>query len=255
MRNIVFGFLCASLLLLSGSAAVAQEKTPTVYTFVAEWNIPRDQWGAYVDFNEKTLRPVLERLSGDGTLIGWGNFATVVHSVEGPTHGSWFTANSVAAIEKARLELIKVATSPITAKAAHWDFLLRSDTYGARSTAPSSGYLYVNTVRLRPGKSQDWEDLWNKYSKPTFEQLMSDGTLLAYSVDLEDVHTDNPYNRFVVTVSSNADAEDKMNAAFEAVGAKRSAEESRAIGDAFTAATDREAHRDYFAQVISYWHK
>ena len=255
MKNTAFGLLCASLLLLPGSAAVAQDQAPTIHTFVAEWNIPRDQWGAYLDFNEKSIRPVLERLSSDGTLIGWGNFATVVHSAGGPTHGTWFTANSVAEIEKARLELIQVAGSPVTATAPHWDFLLRSDMYGARSAGPTSGYLYVNTVRLRPGKVQDWEDLWNKYSKPIFEQLVSDGTLLAYLVDVEDVHTDNPYNRYVVTVSPSADAEDKMNAAFEAAAAQRSEEERRAIGDAFTAATDREAHRDYFAQVISYWHK
>ena len=71
-------------------------------------------------------------------------------------------------------------------------------------------------------------------------------------MDAEYVHTADPAWRHVVYVAPSADAIDKLNAAFQAASQKRSAEERRAIGDAFTSILVPGVHTDYFARVVSY---
>ena len=94
---------------LSVGAAAAAQTAPAAepYTYVAEWQIPRALWAAFPQEFEKNSRPILEKLSADGTLIGWGAYETIVHTPEGYSHGAWWTATSYAAMEKARLMLLQ----------------------------------------------------------------------------------------------------------------------------------------------------
>ena len=60
-------------LLLTAASAVAQQPPAgkTSYTFVAEWQIARMQWGGFESDFDKNTRPVLEKLAANGTLTGW----------------------------------------------------------------------------------------------------------------------------------------------------------------------------------------
>ena len=256
MRRFTIGsmFYAIGLLLVPGLGA--QEEQPTVYTFVAEWAVPRDQWSAYEGAASTTMRPILEKLAADGTLVGWGTYATVVHEQNGNSHGIWFTATSIAAIERARGSLLQGSSGmTMLANAGHWDFLMSSDLYGGGSATASGAYLHVSSVMVQPGKGNDWEELWKKYNRPVYDGLIKDGSLLAYSIDTQDIHTMNPRYRFIVTVTPSAEGEDKVGAAFDAAGQKRSEMERDAIFKAFTEVQDRDQHRDYFARVTAYWHK
>ena len=94
--------------------------------------------------------------------------------------------------------------------------------------------------------------LYDKYTKPVLEQLYADGAVTAYGVDAEVVHTGDPGLRFFWQVLPDADALDKVEAAYAAARAKRSPEERRSIGMAFAELTDPTAHRDSQANVIYY---
>ena len=105
---------------------------------------------------------------------------------------------------------------------------------------------------MLPGKAQDYMALYDKYTKPVLEQLYKDGALTAYGVDAELAHTGDPAFRFFWQMLPDADALDKVQAAWAAARAKRTPEERRAIGQAFAELTDGSAHRDSQASVIAY---
>jgi len=240
--------------LLVPLVATAQQPEPPVYTFVALWNVPRAQWAEFTAFWEKNARPVLDRLQADGTIIGYGSFASVVHTEEGYTHGNFWETTSLAAVERALGELLKLPPNPASLGARHRDRLFRSLIYRARA-ASGSGYVWVSATQVKPGKGREARELWEKYSKPTYDELLANGTISLYKLEVEHVHTESPGWRGVVYVAPSADAVDKVRAAFLALEQKRSSEENRAIGDAFAEVTVAGAHWDFFARVTNYAHK
>ena len=110
-------------------------------------------------------------------------------------------------------------------------------------------------MQVERGKGDRWRELWEKYTKPTYDELLTNGTILTYVVAVQQVHTDNPGWRYVWYVAPSADAVDKVRAAFVALGKKRTAEENRGIAAAFDEVTVAGAHWDYFARVLNYAHK
>ena len=129
--------LAALAAVLSAAAPAAAQTAPATepYTFVAQWNVPRAQWAAYVADFDKNTKPVLEKHAAAGTLISWGAFESIVHEPDGYTHGVWWTSTSYAGIEKARLELVKTAASSASLAAAtgHRDYYLRSIVGGGKA--------------------------------------------------------------------------------------------------------------------------
>jgi hypothetical protein len=241
-------FLTLVSVLLFALPAMAQEAP--VYTYVAHWNVPRAQWAEFIEFGEENALPVLERMLADGTIVAWGNFATEVHVQDGRTHVLWWSASSIAGIEQTLDELRKLPENPAAAKAQHSDSLLRSPIHRGRATGPTSGYLWGTSVKVRPGKGREWYELWEKYFKPTYDELLDNGTILMYQMEIEVVHTEDPRWRYIVYVAPNAEALDKVNAAFVAVFQK-----NPTLGAALGEVAVRSAHRDFFARVLNYAHK
>jgi hypothetical protein len=257
LRSSLLG-LAALAAVLSAAAPVAAQTAPAAepYTYVAEWNIPRAQWGTFVtDFDTHT-KPVLEKLAAAGILTSWGAFESIVHTPDGNTHGVWWTATSYAGIEKARIELVKAASgaTSLTSATAHRDYYLRSIVGGGKP-ASGEGYLSVASYLVKAGKAQEWKQLWEKNSKPLFDELVAKGALLGYSIDVEDVHTDSPMYRHVVTLSPSAEADDQFVAAFDAASEKLTPEERKTRGLMMDAVLEPGAHRDSYSRVLRFWRK
>ncbi len=250
--NWLLGVLC--LPLVAAFVARAQQPEPLVYTYVALWGVPRAQWDEFTAFGERSIRPVLERRLADGTITSWGNFATVVHEVDGFTHGIWWQASSIATIERVREELIKLPPSPAITGARHRDHLFRSLIHRSHA-ASGSGYLRVIARRVESGKGQEWRELWEKYDKPTYDELLANGTISFYEVQLEHIRTEDPRLRYTVYITPTADALDKVVAAFLALEQKHSPEERRAVDAAFREVIAAGTRRDYFARIVSYAQK
>jgi hypothetical protein len=69
-------------------AAISQmEATPIVYTFVSQFQVPRANWAAYSEDTEKSLIPIAEKLTADGSIVSWSTFEQVVNTPDGYTHG------------------------------------------------------------------------------------------------------------------------------------------------------------------------
>ena len=114
------------------------------------------------------------------------------------------------------------------------------------------GYLRVGSLAVQPGKGAQWRELWDKYTKPVYEELVANGTLSSYAVQVEQVATMDTATRFVVNIAPNAEAMDKANAAFVAANQKRSQEERDAIGAAFAQVIVPGSARGYMARIHSY---
>jgi hypothetical protein len=258
LKSSLFGLAALAAVLSVGAPAGAQTApaAPEPYTFVAQWQVPRAQWGTFVTDFDKNTRPVLEKLAAAGTLISWGAFESIVHSAEGHSHGVWWTGPSYAAIEKARRELVasSSASASLANATGHRDFLLRSIAYASKS-ASGEGYLNVSQYLVKAGKAREWKELWEKNSKPVYDDLLAKGALLAYSIDVEDVHTDSPMWRMIVTLSPSAEADDQFVAAMDAATAKLTPQERTTRTLMMEALLEPGSHRDMYARVIRHWPK
>jgi hypothetical protein len=251
----LLGLIAVAALAQPAVAQAPQASAPDPYTYVAEWTIARDQWQGYSEWGMKNHKPIFERLAADGTLLDWGMYETYIHTEGGNTHGMWWTAANFAGIEKTRQELLKAPFHPAAAAGAHRDYLLRARIQGHHSGTVSGGFLYVNMQELRPGQGADWLEFWEKNTKPVFDDQVAKGALVSYVVHYEDVHTASNALRYIVTVSNSPAAEDQIEAAMTAAGAKRSEAEQEAMGRLMRDMTVPEGHRDYMARITAAWFK
>jgi hypothetical protein len=240
---------------MCATPVLAQAKAPDTLTYVAEWTIPRDQWAGYAEWTAKNHKPILERLAAEGTLVDWGIYETYVHEETSNTHGAWWSATSYANIEKARTALMKAGFHPAAMTGTHHDYLMRSSTGGTHAGATAGGFLSVNRQEIRPGQGKDWKEMWEKYRKPVLDELVAQGALASYAIQVEDVHTASNAYRYLVTVSTSPEAEDQIDAAWSAAGDKLSEAEQAALGRVNRELTVPESHRDYLAKITAAWFK
>jgi hypothetical protein len=218
---------------------------PAVYTYVGQWAVPREQWRDYAKVNADE-RDTLDKLVADGTLIGYGDFADLLHQEGQPTHGSWFTATSRAGLLKALEAMYKLpqVTFPVLASSKHWDFLMVSRMYGLKSGKFQGGYLGGGVFDVKPGQERVFSELMKKNFQPIFEKLLAEGTVTLYSVETEEFHSQTPGRVTFVYTTADAAGVDKVENALE----------STLMGDpvlasAFRAAVDWKGHHDFLARV------
>jgi competence protein ComGC len=254
--------LVVAILLALTVVPNARAEDPVVYTRVAQWQIARPSWAAYEADLKKTQVPVMEKLLADGVITEFGFDRNSVHSPDGYTHSSWFCAKSQADLEKA-LDAIVATEDKLTpdqrrrqdtefSGTKHADQILRSVVFRNRTLKTDKGYITVSVQKVLPGKGEEHQALWDKYTKPVLEQLYAEGVVTGYGIDAELVHTGDPALRFFWTLVPDAAALDKIDAAFAADRAKRSPEERRAVGRSFAELRDPAAHRDSMSSLIHY---
>jgi hypothetical protein len=250
MKKLTLGSVCAFALALAATGAPlkAQGDTtgkPPVFTYIAQWVVPRDQWPEMVKLNEQE-KPVMDKLVADGTLLDYGYYSTLIHQVDMPTHGSWFAATSEGKLMKA-LEAIYAAgfpAAPVEAASKHWDELLVSTVHNGRSGDFDGAYLSGSNWQVKPGQEEAFESLTKSKIVPIFDKLVADGSVIFYSMDTEDYHTSTPGAVDFVFATPDAASLDKVDDALMAVLAN-----DPALGPALRALTDFDAHRDFLLRV------
>jgi hypothetical protein len=250
MQKRAMRYVCLLILvvLATGTSMRAQnddQGKPPTYTYIAEWSVPRAQWTdmVKVDYQE---RPLMDKLVADGTLLGYGTFANLIHQEGEPTHGSWFTATSEGRLMKA-LEAVYAqgtTTSPVQAASKHWDFILVSRAHNGRSGHYEGAYLSGSNWDVKPGEGRAFRDLMNSRLVPVLEKLLADGALVSYSVDTEDYHTQKPGRVSLVFTTVDTAGLDKVDQTLEAAFDK-----DNEIGPAIRTMTDSEGHRDFLLRV------
>jgi hypothetical protein len=249
--------LVVTLLVFSAPAALSQTgQAQPVYTYVSQFQVPRANWPQWAEDAEKTTNPIFRRLMADGTIIGWANFETIVHTPEGMTHGASWSATSLAGITRVLDELRKLGPQPgQIAATKHEDFLMRSTMYRASSVPDGSGYLRVVCTVAKPGKGDDYVAAVNKYLGPTFEELFKKGVTTYYGFDDQYVITAAPSLRCLVITYPNAEAMNTWAATIATRLDKMSPDEHRGWVDAQANTVEPNSRRDLMARFTHYAHK
>src|SRR5260370_31698492 len=113
----VVGLFVVVLLAFSVPVALPQmEQAHPVYIYVSQFQVPRANWAQFAEDTEKTVNPILERLMADGTISGWSNVETIVHTPDRMTHSTAWSSTRPAGIRRALHEIRTVGhrAAPIT---------------------------------------------------------------------------------------------------------------------------------------------
>lgn len=241
--------LLALVALAAGAPLQAQEADqgkPPIYTYIAEWAVPRAQWADMAKVDEQD-RPLMDKLVADGTITGYGAFTNLIHQEGEPTHGTWFTATSEGNLMKA-LEAVYAqpgsTTSPVQAASKHWDYITVSRIYNQRSGKSEGGYLAGDEWNVKPGEMREYNDLLKSALVPVCEKLLADGILTSYGVETEDFHQQTLGRVTFYFTTTDASGLDKVDKAFDEAFGK-----NPALGAAFRSMTEREGHRDFLTRL------
>lgn len=253
MLKRIAGLLVVILVVVAVPIALPQgEPAQPVYTYVSQFQVPRANWAQFAEDNEKTFVPIAEKFMADGTLVSWSTFETMVHTPDGYTHGSAWSSNTLAGLNRVLDELRKGGPRPgQIASTRHEDLLMQTTQYHAGTVAASSGYLRVVCQMAKPDKPGDYAAALKKYLWPTFEEQFKKGVATFFGLDEQYVNTAPPSLRCLVITYPNAESMDKWAAAINATLGKM----SQADRDAFFGSTVPDSRRDFMARLTHYAHK
>ena len=248
--NIFMG-LCALAILsqcalpVSAQNAEVKEKPP-MYSYVANWQVPRAHWGDMAKEGDAT-KSVLDKALADGTIVAYGSDENLVHQTEGYTHDNWWSSMSMAGLLKVLDQLTSGGSSSasvLETATKHEDEILVSRYYNWHSGPYKNAPLQVAFYTLKDDAPEDAVEVLSKnLIVPLMEKLLADGTIVEYEIDTQAVHTRAPGSFSIVWVSANPDAVDKVNAAL------RTAQKTQPLGGpAFVSMVDFSKHRDQMWQ-------
>lgn len=247
-----------------GSSLQAQDSTE-VFTQVGFWEVPRAKWADFVAYYEKNEKPVLERMLADGVILEFGFDSEGLHNPNGYSHATWFTARSLGNLEKV-LEAYEQSMGPDAAAleaefagmiSKHQDLILRSLFYSSTAAKLSSGHAVGSGVRVKRGRMNDFQQAWESWSKPVYDQLVADGTIVSYALDTPYFHTSEESLGSVWTWYVLRDLSDqhKVDAAFSAARDKSSAAERESRRQLYWDTIHEGSHRDAMTRLIHYQSK
>ena len=226
----------------AGAQTSEVKEKPALYTYVADWNIPRAQW-ADMEKSYAATQKLMDKAISDGTIVGYGSDVTLVHQGDGVTHDDWWSAMSLAGVLNVLDQLEKgggSSTSVLDSATNHFDNVYESRYYSVHPGTVKDGYTYEASYRLKPDAPDNAvATLSKKLIVPLMEKLFADGTVREYEVDTQAIHTEAPGMFTIVYLVANAEALDKVNAALdEAIKADPLG------GVAFASMVDISAHHD-----------
>ena len=239
--SLLFLALAASLPLWAQSA---DHGKPAMYSYIAEWAVPREQW-ADMEKLEDQQKGLMDKLMAEGTIVNYASVKNLLHQEGEPTHGIWFSAMSEGNLLKA-LEAIYAqgtTTAPVQAASKHWDYITVSRMYNQRPGV-FGGYLVVSYWNVKPGHMREYHALARSTFEPVYEKLLAEGAVTSYGLEREDFHSDKLGRvDFWVTVPDAA-ALDKVDKAMDELF-----EENPTLGPALQSMSEGEGHRDYLMRV------
>lgn len=242
----VFAGICSLVLLtlscLPSQAQSDAKEKPPMYSYVANWQIPRAHWAEMNAANDAD-KPILDKALADGTIIGYGNDEILVHQLDAETHDNWWSSMSMAGLIKVldQFYASESATSPALQSATkHWDLILVSRYYNWKPGAWKNGYGHVGSYGLKHDAPDDALDLLSKnVVVPLLEKMLADGVIREYEIDTEAIHTTSPNTFWIVYVASSPEGLDKVDSAIQ-----DTVKAQPLAGPAFGSMTDSKDHRD-----------
>jgi hypothetical protein len=239
--------LCATSA-LAQSDSDSKQKAP-MYSYVGNWAVPRAQWGE-MEKNNLADEKILSKALAAGTIVGYGNDVTLVHTEDGVTHDDWWSANSLAGIINILEQFYSSggSTAPVLSAATkHYDNIYVSRHYNWHPGTYKNVYTHAGQYKLKKDAATDAVNTLSKtILVPFFEKLLSDGAIHEYEIDTQAIHTESPDMFYIVYIAANAEGLDKVDAALT-----EALKGNPLIGPTFGSMTESSGHRDQLARTTA----
>ena len=242
-----------------GLAISTAAEQPQPLTYVALFRVEPPNVEKFLALGKQYV-PTLDKLFTDGTLMAYGIDSDLMHRPNQLNVAFWYTVSSYTNLQKAEEAIeafqakspqLMKETAALTDLSKHRDILARSlDRNWSKTGSCKPTVTSFSRVQVKPGKRDDFMADGRKYQKPVMDQLVNDGAMCSYSVDVEDVHTVDPGTVWVIMSFPNLGSMDKLDQAFDAANAKLSASERTARTQARREIVDMSKHEDSLARNI-----
>ena len=246
-RGLVAALSALAISTLGAATSDAQttevKEKPPLYTYVGNFTIPRAHW-ADMDKQAAADEKIMDKAVADGTIIAYGNDTNLLHSEDGDTHDSFWSAMSMAGVLKALDALHGVtATSVLNSATKHSDSLFVSHFYNWHAGSWKAAYTHGASYKLKADAPDDAvETLSKSFIVPILEKALQDGVVSEYEVDEEAIHTQAPGTFWVFYICPKVEGLDKVTAALGAA-----LKDQPLAGSAIGSMVDFTAHRDFLA--------
>ncbi len=211
------------------------KEKPPVYSYIAVWNIPRDQWQAR-ESQAAAARKILDRSISDGTIVAYG-------FDENPLHDTFWLSLSKAGLQNVRDQFQKagISVAPKQAGAAAPPVsILASRYYNWHTGVWKNAYVHVGIYKMRPEAPKDVVDILSKnYFAPPLEKMLADGSIFEWETDVYADPQDSPGTFLIAYLSATSDGLDKANNAVQKI-----LKSNPPKGPAFDTLVDASASRD-----------
>jgi hypothetical protein len=245
------GGVCAGLCALAVAAvwaapASAQtsevKEKPPMYSYVANWAIPRTQWGEMEKQNAADQKNMEKALSS-GAIVGYGYDMELIHQPEGSTHDEWWSSMSMAGLLNVLDQAYKSgsATASVNSTATrHWDDIYVSRYYNWHSGSWKDAYTHSSSYKLKADAPDNAVEMLSKnLVVPLLEKMLADGAIHEYEIDTKAIHTDAPGSFYIIYIAASGEGLDKVDAAL-----RETMKANPLGGPAFGSMVDFSAHRD-----------
>jgi len=241
------GLMISALCTLPSRAQTPEvNRKPPMFTYLADWQIPRANWPD-MDKANSAGNAILEKALADGTIVGYGDDENLVHQPDAETHDNWWSAMSLGGLIKVLDQFLASpgTTSPVLASATgHWDNIFISRYYNWHSGSYKSGYTHISAYKMRPDAAGDAIDtLSQNMVVPLLEKMLADGTILEYEIDTQAIHTQEPGTFWIAYTAAKPEGLDKVQTAI-----LDTLQAHPLSGPAFDSMTDYGGHRDELIQ-------
>ena len=211
------------------------KKKPPLYSYIAVWNIPRDQWAAR-EKQAAAARKILDRAISDGTIVAYG-------FDENPLHDTFCLAMSKAGLQRVSDEFRKagIAAAPSPAGVTPPPVsILVSHYYNWHAGSCKNAYVHVGIYKIKPDAPPDGVDVLSKnFFAPPLEKMLADGAIFEWETDTYADPKEAPGTFLIAYLSATAEGLNKANSAVQ------NTLKSRALkGPTFDFLVDVSASRD-----------
>lgn len=272
-------FLALAVALLWCGAAAAQQMQSV--TYYAEFHVRPGKEEDFMKLVRKFDEPMFEQLMKDGAVLAWGVDIPFLHEPGAPSHAIWWSVPDMGALDKvfAAFEENEKKTKAEEDKAAeearkqrravpksseemfleavdlskHKDWLLRSLFSNFTTAAPPADlkpFGWITVLHIKPGRVAEFRRLWDQYLKPTYDRMVTDGSIIGYEFGQEEAKSTDDFTHYVWVVLPNLAAREKARNAFNAIFEARPPEARSQIEQSFLGTLDPGKTRVYTVRTI-----
>jgi hypothetical protein len=195
---------------VGAQTAKVKEKSP-MYSYIAVWNIPRDQWKAREN-QAAAARKILDQAISKGTIVSYGYD-------ENPLHDTFWLAMSKDGLESVREQFQKAGITAVPAKAgvaAPPVSILISRYYNWHTTTCANAYVHVGIYKIKQDAPPDAVDtLSRSFFAPVLEKMLADGAIFEWETDTYADPKDGPGTFLIAYLSATKEGLDKAHHAVQ----------------------------------------